>query len=295
MPNFGDLSEYESAWEKSRAVIFCAPFGQSLTYRKGAENGPRAIIEASRNLELFDPELGLEPCCEGIHTYPAPTQNESSSFERTDLWIHETAKKILDAEKLPVLLGGEHSVSLGSIRRASEVFEDLSVLCLDAHVDMRDQYQGDRFSHACVMRRCLDFARPVLVGTRSLSTEEYDFLGAANVSVFTAGQMHNDERALDRLVAALSRHVYLSVDLDVLDPSEMPSVGTPEPGGLRWQEILTIIRGVAEKRKVVAADFVELSPIPGNVAPDFLAAKLVYKTLGYVLFAHKRGERNRFS
>jgi agmatinase len=269
-------------------VVFSAPFGKSLTYRKGAENGPQAIIEASWNLELLDMELGLEPCSAGIHTYPIPLPPEISSFESMDRWTYETTKKILDAGKLPILLGGEHSVSLGIIRRAAEVFDNLTVLCLDAHADMRDQYEGNAFSHACVMRRCMDLARPVLVGVRSMSAEEHEFLSQKGVPLFTTTQLLSDERAIGRIVEALSQNVHLSIDFDVLDPSEMLSVGTPEPGGLGWYNILSIIRRVARQKRIVSADFVELSPIPGNIAPDFLAAKLIYKTISYVLFAHKR-------
>ncbi len=286
-PNFGDLSDSESTWVDSRAVIFSAPFGDSVTYRKGAENGPQAIIESSRNLELFDMELGLEPSSAGIHTLPIPSRDYTFSFQTMHRWVYDTAKKILLAGKLPILLGGEHSVSLGSIRRAAEEFPDLTVLCLDAHSDMRDQYQGNRFSHACVMRRCLEVAQPVLVGVRSMCSEEHEFVSKAGVAVVTAEEFLSNRTSLDGILGALSSNVYLSVDLDVLDPSEMPSVGTPEPGGLSWYDAIRIIRRVARERKIVAADFVELNPIPGNIAPDFLAAKLVYKTIGYVLFADK--------
>jgi agmatinase len=286
-PNFGALSEAKSCWEHSQVVLFSAPFGQSLSYRKGAENGPRAVLEASRNLELFDLELTLEPSAVGIHTFPLPTEQEVSSFHSMDRWVYQTAKAILDSGKFPVLVGGEHSVSLGNIRRAAEVFDKLSVLCLDAHADMRDEYEGNRFSHACVMRRCMDMVRPVLVGIRSLAAEEYEFLSETDIFLLPAGEFLRDEGSLERLLGALSRRVYLSVDLDVLDPSEMPSVGTPEPGGLSWYDVLRIIRRVAEEKEIVAADFVELSPIPDNVGPDFLAAKLIYKTIGYVFFCGK--------
>ncbi len=291
--NFGDLPESQATWGASRVVVFSAPFGQSLTYRKGAENAPQAIIEASWNLELLDLELGVEPSSAGIHTYPRPTPQETSSFAAMGHWVHETVRKILDAGKFPVLLGGEHSVSLGSIRSAAEVFDDLMVLCLDAHADMRDEYEGNRFSHACVMRRCLELAPPVLVGVRSMSKEELDFLSQTDVRVITRAEFLDDQSALDRVLQVLSPHVYLSVDLDVLDPSDMPSVGTPEPGGLGWFDVLRIIRSVAAQRRIVAADFVELSPIHGMAAPDFLAAKLVYKTIGYVLFADKLDENRR--
>jgi len=283
--NFGDLPDSQSSWADSRVVIFSAPFGQSLTYRKGAENGPKTIIEASWNMELLDMDLGFEPCSVGIHTYPMPPPQSTSSFDSMSRWVYETAKKIFDAGKFPILLGGEHSVFLGIIRRAAEVHDDLTVLCLDAHADMRDQYEGNRFSHACAMRRCLELAPPVLVGVRSMSTEEHEFLSQTHVPLFTADRLLADEVAIDELIEALSPHVHLSVDLDVLDPSEMPSVGTPEPGGLSWYVALKILHRVARERKIVSADFVELSPIPGNIAPDFLAAKLIYKTIAYTFFA----------
>ena len=286
--NFAYLSASESSWEASQVILFCAPFGKSLTYGKGAEKGPRAIIEASQNLELFDLELGVEPSSVGLHTFPTPGEAETSSFRSMDRWVYETAKAILGAGKFPILLGGEHSVSLGSIRAAAEVFDDLTILCLDAHADMRDEYEGNRFSHACVMRRGLELAGLALVGVRSLCREEYEFLSRTDVFVLTAWDFLNDERALDRILESLSGRVYLSVDLDVLDPSEMPSVGTPEPGGLSWSNVLSIIRGVAEEKEIVASDFVELSPIRGNVAPDFLAAKLIYKTVGYIFLGSQR-------
>jgi len=294
MPNFAELSDAESAWEKSRVVIFSAPFGQSLTYRKGAQNGPRAIIESSQNLELFDLELRVEPSSVGIHTFPPPTEEEASSFHSVDRWIRKAAKMILGAGKFPVLLGGEHSVSLGNICAAAEAFGQLTVLSLDAHADMRDEYLGNRFSHASVMRRCMELAPPVLVGARSMSAEEYKFLSEARVPFFPARQILDEEQIVDSILEALSPRVYLSVDFDVFDPSEMPSVGTPEPGGLGWHRVLNIIRRVAQEKEVVASDFVELSPIPDNVAPDFLAAKLIYKTIGYVFFAGKQ-KNNRSS
>lgn len=177
-------------------------------------------------------------------------------------WVYQTAKAILDAGKFPILLGGQHTVSLGSIRRAAEAFDDLTVLSLDAHADMRNEYEGNPFSHACVMRRCLDLARPVLAGVRSLSMEEYQFLSETDVPLLTAREFLHDERALNRILQALSPRVYLSVDFDVFDPSEMPCARTPEPGGLRWRHVLRIIRRAADEKKIVAADFVELSHIP---------------------------------
>jgi agmatinase len=289
MLNFGDLSESEASWERSRVVVLSAPFGQSLTYRKGAEKGPRSIIEASQNLELFDLELKAEPSSVGIHTLSPPSERILSSSQSLNHWIYETTRTILNHGKFPVLLGGEHSVSLGSIRSAAEAFSGLSVLCLDAHADMRDEYQGNRLSHACVMRRCMEWAQPVLLGVRSLSTEEYAFLSHTGVFLLSSGEFLHEGQAIERVLQALSPRVYLSVDLDVLDPSEMPSVGTPEPGGLSWFDLLRIIRRVAESKEIVAADFVELSPIAENVAPDFLAAKLIYKLIGYVFLTGKSG------
>ena len=196
-------------------------------------------------------------------------------------WVQATAKKILDAGKFPVLLGGEHSVSIGAVRACAKRFPGLTVLSLDAHTDLRDRYNGSPLNHACVMRRVLKAAQPVLTGIRSTHTEANKTIEKHGVAMFPAEEVLFDKSFPRRLLRALGPTVYVSVDLDVFDPATMPAVGTPEPGGLGWYDVLRILRLVFEHRTVVGADVVELRPIEGNAAPDFLAAKLVYKLIGY--------------
>lgn len=241
-----------------------------------------AILEASTQLEWYDEELGRETCRVGIHTLPL-MEPTASGAHRMIGRVRNAARKILEAGKFPVLLGGEHSLTLGMVEALGERFPTLSVFFLDAHSDMRDIYQQSRYSHACVGRRIAERCPLVQVGVRSLSLEESKYLKNSKVYVIMANELETAPSRMDAVLARLTDTVYISVDLDVLDPSLMPAVGTPEPGGLGWYQTLKLLRHVCSSRRVVGFDVMELCPMPGHLASDFLAAKLIYRLMGYSL------------
>ncbi len=277
---FGGLLPEESAFERADVVILPIPYEQTTTYGTGTKDGPRALITASRNMELYDEELDYEVYQVGIHTL-RELATEASGPEAMLERIAEVTRELLRHGKFVVGLGGEHTVSLGLVRAFAERFPSLSVLQFDAHADLRDTYHGTPFNHASVMRRVSELVPLVQVGIRSLSREEADWVKERAAPVFYAPQVLGSPDVAPAIVAALTEHVYITVCLDAFDPSIMPAVGTPEPGGLGWYDVLRIARQVAEARTIVGFDVVELFPIPGIIAPDFLAAKLVYKLLGY--------------
>jgi agmatinase len=282
--NYIALEEEFSSFKKSKIVVMQVPYDKTATYIKGTVNGPQAIIEASKKMELFDDELNQETYKIGIHTMePLPVQDMAP--EAMVEKVYGATTELLKTGKFPVILGGEHSLSIGSVKAFKETYPDLSVLHLDAHYDMRDVYFGSKFNHGCVARRISEICPIVQTGTRSLSKEEKDFLATqANGRVKTISAYDILEMPLwkDVISRSLSEHVYISIDLDVFDPSLMPAVGTPEPGGIGWYETLDLLREVTKDKKIVGFDVVELCPIKGQVASDFLAAKLVYRLLGYV-------------
>ena len=281
LPGFGLLPTRYTTWEHSAAVVYSAPFGKTVTYQTGTERGPEAILRASANLEWYDIELGAEPYRHGICTLPLPEASAMASSALMVSHVGANAKRILKAGKFPVLLGGEHSVSIGAIRAAAKRHPELTVLSFDAHTDLRDRFNGSPLNHACVMRRVLTAATPVLVGIRSTHLEANRTIRKHDIAMFPADEVLFNKGFARRLLRALGPTVYVSIDLDVLDPGLMPATGTPEPGGIGWYDLLRLLRLVFEHRRVVAADVVELRPIEGNAAPDFLAAKLVYKLIGY--------------
>jgi agmatinase len=279
-PRFGALPDDLGSMETARAVVLPAGYEATTSYGVGTKDGPDAILRASRNLELYDEELDWEPCAVGIATTPA-WEFDRSSPERPIEQVEALVGATLAAGKFPILLGGEHSITLGGVRAAQRECPSLGVLQLDAHADLRDVYEGTPFSHACVMRRVTERAPVVAVGIRSLSADEARCRPVRPYRRFTAEAALRDAGVVDAVVDALPPEVYVTIDLDVLDPSLMPAVGTPEPGGLGWYDLLRLLRAVFQARRVVAVDVVELAPIPGLVAPDFLSAKLVYKLISY--------------
>jgi agmatinase len=277
--NFGGLEKQN--YRTSKVVIVPVPYESTTCYISGTKEGPRAIINASRHLELYDIEQEKDVSKAGIFTLEELEPSKNSPKE-TITRIENVITKVLEDGKLPIMLGGEHSISLGSISAfKKKYFRNLSVLQLDAHADLRNEFEGTKFHHGCVMRRVSDDLKlPVSqVGLRSLSEEEANYLKESKKNNVFYDKKYSPEQVLN----TLKENVYLTLDLDVLDPSIMPSVGTPEPGGLGWQKVTDLIREVAKNKKIVGADVVELSPIPGFISPDFLAAKLVYKIISYVL------------
>jgi agmatinase len=282
--NFGGLPEEHSRYGTSRAVIFPVPLERTTTYERGTCNGPTAIINASRNMELYDEELEVEPYKEiGIHTLP-PIDTMDGTLDEvlTELFTAELA--LLEDQKFPVALGGEHSLTPPLVSAVAKKYKNLSVLQIDAHADLRDEYQGNPSSHACAMRRVVEVCPAVQVGIRSLSDEEAKAIPHLHTKVYWAKDIVRAplKTWIARVLADLSPHVYLTVDLDGFDPSVIPATGTPEPGGLDWYQVISLVRAVASHKKIVGMDVVELLPQPGDHASDFLAAKLVYKNLGYV-------------
>ena len=276
--NFAALPPKYSDFETSKVVILPVPYDSTTTWRSGSRDGPMAIIDASQCLELYDHELDRESYLVGIHTLPE-LQPSMKGPEETVSRVHKVASDLLQKGKFVVMLGGEHSLTVGMVRAFRERFEGLSVLQLDAHADLRDEYEDSRYSHACVMRRVLECCPIVQVGIRSLSQEEHLFLTQNRMQPFFAQGLPLDEEGI---VSALSADVYITIDLDVLDPSIMSAVGTPQPGGMSWHEILRVLRRVSEQRRIVGCDLVELCPAEGPSSCAFLAAKLTYKLIGFL-------------
>ena len=276
--NFAALPPQYTEFETSKVVILPIPYDSTTTWRSGSRDGPLAIIDASEHLELYDHELDRESHLVGIHTLPE-LQPSMKGPEETVMRVHEVASDLIRKDKFVVMLGGEHSLTVGMVKAFRERFDNLSVLQLDAHADLRDSYEDSKYSHACVMRRVLEYCPIVQVGIRSLCEEEHRFLTQNQMQPFFAEGLPLD---IDGIVSALSTDVYVTIDLDVLDPSIMPAVGTPQPGGISWHEILKLLRRVAETRRIVGCDLVELCPAEGPPSCAFLAAKLAYKLIGYV-------------
>jgi len=278
---FLGLEEALSSFEKARIVIVPVPYDGTTTYRSGTREGPRAILLASRELERYDEESKTEVYKQGISTL----EEIAVSVESPESMVNRVAEVgdwLFSAGKFPVLIGGEHLLSVGMIRAASVHFPHLTVLQLDAHADLRQTYQGSRYSNACVMRLVSELAQIVQVGIRSLSREEAEFIDEQSISCFYAHDLKQNSDLWEQILEQLGDHVYVTIDLDVFDPSIMPAVGTPEPGGLNWEQVTGLLKEVAKRSNIVGFDVMELSPVPSMVFPDFLAARLIYKFLSYI-------------
>jgi agmatinase len=285
--NFLALPEENSDLAGSRVLILPAPYEMTTSYGGGTRRGPAAILEASRQVELYDREFDREAAIQwGIHTLPAlalDLRSPETAVEGIAAAVAEWAGR----GKLLCVLGGEHTVSVGEARGLAQAFGEFVTVQLDAHTDLRDSFEGTPYSHACAMRRILDHQRHVVqLGIRSLDISEAEFVRANpdRVTAFFADDMRHDRSYLQALANAVrGKQVFLTVDVDAFDPSIMPSTGTPEPGGLLWRDVLEIVRTVAANGTIIAFDCVELAPIPGIHAPDFMAAKLIYKIINIVL------------
>ena len=275
--NFGFLPEEYSGAEDADIVIIPVAYDGTSTWMKGADEGPAAIIEASANMELYDIETDSEVYKRGIFTEET-IGGDITTREMIDS-VYDMVRYYLEQDQFVVVIGGEHSVSIGSIKAHAERFDKLTVLQLDAHADLRQEYNGSEYNHACVMARAKELCPIVQVGVRSMSAEEKD---SANKSrMFLAKDIHDNTDWIKTAVSELTENVYITIDLDAFDPSILPSTGTPEPGGLLWYEVLSFLKAALKNKNVVGFDVVELCPDGNNKAPDFLAAKLIYKLLSY--------------
>jgi agmatinase len=278
-PCFGGLPAELSALGQARAAILPLPYDGTTSYVTGTRRGPQAIIAASQNMELYDEELECSPCDVGIVTLPELDISDEGPAA-TVARVEGAARWAMSRAEFVVSLGGEHSLTPPAVRAAKERWPDLSVLQIDAHADLRESYRGTPFSHASAMRRVRESCPAVQLGIRSISVEEAEWVRAERIELGWGG-VRRDPATWDRLLGTLSKHVYVTIDLDGFDPSVCPGVGTPEPGGLGWVEGLAILRRVFAERQVVAADVMELCPLAGDIRSDFFAAKLTYKLIGY--------------
>lgn len=316
--NFLGLNEEQSRLDRARIVVVPVPYDGTTSFKSGARDGPRAIIEASYHLEDYDPELDVDVSQVGIHTAPSLEPHMEGPRHMIDR-VRDAVHPFLGLGKLVALLGGEHSISTGHVQALAGYYPDLSVLYLDGHADLRNEYMGTSWGHASVARRISEICPLVQVGIRSLSEEERDFIRHEGLSTFSLAHIPSHWRSLaadhpggievappvskplepnqsrgggqsppfvnqvpaEEIVSHLSPHVHVSIDLDVLDPSIMSAVGTPEPGGMDWHQITSLLRAVAEARRIVGFDVTELSPSLGPTACGYIAAKLVFKLLAY--------------
>ena len=277
---FGGVLPTPRTFQESEAVILPLPFERTTSYVPGTRYGPRELLVASAQVELWDEELAIDVHARGLYTAP---EVDLSGFDLGEAMteIGRIAGELLDTGKFLLTIGGEHSITSPIVGAAAARRPGLSVLQIDAHADLRSSYLGEPHSHACAMRRTLDFAPLVQVGIRNISEDEFKAVPSLRTKIFYDWNMRDDPAWIDRVVDALSDDVYITIDLDGLEPGLMPAVGTAEPGGLSWRELTTLLRRTFERKRVAACDVVELCPIPGLIAPNFAAARLVYKLLTY--------------
>lgn len=281
-PNFLGLPLEETDYQKASVVVVPVPFEKTTSYMRGTGSGPAAMIEASHQVEFYDAELEQESYRPTLHTVAPLKVGECDAKKALEL-IEKSVGKILDDHKFPLMLGGEHTITAGAVAACAKRFPNLSILQIDAHADLRDSYEGNPFSHASAMRRSLEYAKKLVgVGIRSICVEEVEFARQRKgIALFYDHQRRAEKNWVAKAIDGLTDTVYLTIDIDGFDPQLVPATGTPEPGGLSWYEGLDLIRTLFQKKKVVAADVVELLPLPGAHASSFVAAKLAYKVIGY--------------
>lgn len=280
----GEFCDYASA----KVVVLPVPLERSTSYLQGTAAGPAAIIAASYNVELYDLQLDDAPYRYGIHTVPPLQFSDDLPIDAAINQIEQATTAILEDNKFPVILGGEHTLSYPVFCALNKYHPNLSVLHLDAHTDLRDQYLDDPFSHACVMRRIRERSKDIVsIGIRSVSPEEIDYIKQERPVIFYDHQIRTAPLPIEQILSALSENVFITFDLDAISPAELPSVGTPEPGGLSWYQVADLFEAVFANKNVVGFDVVELKPDGINVHSDFWAAKMVYKMIGLKLKKRK--------
>ncbi|MGJ8738457.1 agmatinase [Zobellia laminariae] len=275
--NYAGIPDKFAQLETAKVILIPVPYDGTSTWGKGADKGPQAFLEASENMELYDIETNTEVYEQGIHLAEAITEN--SSPEAVVNAVHKRTKKYIKRNKFVTLFGGEHSISIGTIRAFNECFDNLTVLQIDAHADLRESYEGTKYNHACAVHEASQTTNLIQVGIRSMDAIEKTFMDEEKT--FFAHDMAQDEYWMDKVIEAMTDNVLITFDLDAFDPSIMPSTGTPEPGGLLWYETLEFLKQVFEEKNVVGFDIVELCPNSSEKSSDFLAAKLYYKMLSY--------------
>jgi len=268
-------------YDHARVVILPVPYDSTVTARAGARDGPDAIIQNSIDMETYDVQLGFEPYKHGIFTSPSVFVTNQTPEKMIDR-IHGVATEFLADDKFLVTLGGEHTVAVGSFRAHRDRYKNLSVLAIDAHADLRDEYQDTRYNHACSLRRILDDVPVTQVGLRSASIEEAQYIRERGLPFYSPRQFRTLNN-LSLILDSLADNVYITIDLDGIDSGEFPAVGTPEPGGLRWDEVSALMEAVAGSKHIVGFDLTELAPDLGPKACSYAAAKLAYRMIGLAL------------
>ncbi len=278
MKNFGGIEDRYADFENSAVLLQSIPYDGTSTWGKGANHGLKAFLDAAENMELYDIETDSEVYKKGIHILPEIS--ESKSPEASFKAIYSSTKKLIQNNKFFTFFGGEHSISIGVIKAFYEKYEDLTVVQLDAHADLRKTYLGSAYNHACALHDASQNTNLIQVGIRSMDECEKQYLNTDKCFFAQDIIDHNDwmEEALELMN---TKHLYITIDLDVFDPSIMPATGTPEPGGLHWYQTLEFLRRIFEEKNVIGFDIVELAPIPNHKAPQFLVSKLYYKLLSY--------------
>ncbi|MCF8367549.1 MAG: agmatinase [Bacteroidales bacterium] len=284
MNNFAGVEDKYAHFDNAAVLLQSIPYDGTSTWGKGADKGFEAFLDAAENMELYDIETNSEVYKKGVHILPRI--NESSSPEKVFQEVYSNTQKLLGLNKFLTFFGGEHSISIGIIKAFYEKYAGLTVLQLDAHTDLRPEYLGTPYNHACAVYDASLHTNLIQVGIRSMDSGELPFLNRDKC--YFSHQILHHNKWMEESIDKMGDQVYITVDLDVLDPSIMPATGTPEPGGLNWNTITAYLKKVFEKKEVVGFDIVELAPIPGNKAPEFLAAKLYYKMLSYKFCIHDK-------
>ncbi|PZW39661.1 MULTISPECIES: agmatinase [Mesonia] len=273
--NYAGIPDKYARLDEAKVVLIPVPYDGTSTWQKGADKGPQAFLDASENMELYDIETRSEVYKKGVYLTPPVTENTSP--EKMVEAVHKTTKNYIKQDKFVTLFGGEHSISIGSIRAFNEAFPDLTVVQIDAHADLRKEYEGSSCNHACAVHEASKTTNLIQVGIRSMDGEELEYMDENQV--YFAHDLYEDW--MDDAIGQMTPNVFLTIDLDAFDPSIMPSTGTPEPGGLFWYETLEFLKLIFKKKNVVGFDIVELCPNKEEKSSDFLAAKLYYKMLSY--------------
>lgn len=280
--NFLGLDEKHSRYATSRFAVLPIPYDSTTSYAVGTREGPAAIIHASQQVELYDDALGREAYRDGVATLPE-VECDARGPEQTIQAVYDAARKPIKDGKFLLGLGGEHSITTGLVRAVATRHKNFSVLQIDAHADLRDEYQGSPYSHAAVMRRIHDLKIDAVgVGIRNYSAEEARFIKSARKPLYSARTCRDAKGWIDEVVSMMKPQVYITIDIDGFDPAYAPGTGTPEPGGLDWFQVNDLLTAITRHREVIAADIVEVRPIPPNHVTEFLAARLAYRLIGLV-------------